>query len=258
MGGLRSFQPGTPAWVDLETAAGTTAASQFYCGLFGWRVLARHRPLEDYAGYWTFQQDGGDIGGLAPGQKTAWTMYVSVADIDLTADLVVDNGGTVLTWPIQVFDAGQAAVFADPSGARFAVWEPAVHTGADVIDVPNSFTWGELACRDVDAARKFYGAVFGWDATISPFAEASTYTEFARPEDGQPVAGMVQMNELWLDEVPAHWMVYFAVVDADATAARAEVLGGTVPVPPFDQPTKGRIAVLNDPDGGYFSILQRP
>jgi uncharacterized protein len=257
MGGLRTFEPGTPAWVDLETAAGTTEASRFYCGLFGWRVMARHRPLDDYAGYWIFQQDGGDIGGIAPGKQPGWTVYVSVADVDSTADAVVAGGGTVVTWPMQVFDAGRLAVFTDPTGARFAAWEPEVHTGSDVMDIPNSFTWSELACRDVESATRFYNTVFGWEATTSPFAGGSTYTEFRRPGAEVAVAGMVQMNEMWPDDVPAHWMVYFAVADTDATAARADELGGKVGVPPFDLPGVGRAAVLSDPEGGYFSILQR-
>jgi predicted enzyme related to lactoylglutathione lyase len=54
---------------------------------------------------------------------------------------------------------------------------------------------------------------------------------------------------------PNHWHVYFAIADADATAARATELGGSVLVPPFDTPV-GRIAVLRDPQGAVFSVLQ--
>ncbi|MGH9211407.1 MAG: VOC family protein [Acidimicrobiales bacterium] len=257
MGGLRSYKPGTPAWVDLETTLGTTTASRFYCGLFGWRVLARHRPLEDYAGYWIFQQDGGDIGGLAPGRQPGWTVYVSVSDIDAAADQVVESGGAILAWPMQVFDAGRLAVFTDPLGARFAVWEAEAHTGSDIVDVPNSFTWSELVCRDIDAAKRFYNTMFGWEATTWPYGEESTYTEFFRPGADHAVAGMLQMNEMWPEDTPAHWMVYFAVADTDATAARADELGGKVSVAPFDLPKVGRVAVLNDAEGAAFSVLQR-
>jgi predicted enzyme related to lactoylglutathione lyase len=118
-------------------------------------------------------------------------------------------------------------------------------------------TWVELACRDVDQATAFYAGVLGWQATTRPFGEGSTYTDLSRGDDGQKVAGIVQMNELWPPEVPAHWMLYFAVADTDATAARADQLGGKVGVQPFDMPGVGRAAMLNDPDGGYFSILQR-
>jgi hypothetical protein len=51
-------------------------------------------------------------------------------------------------------------------------------------------------------------------------------------------------------------MIYFAVADTDLTAARAAKLGGTVSVEPFDLFNVGRVAVLNDPEGASFSILQ--
>jgi len=55
-------------------------------------------------------------------------------------------------------------------------------------------------------------------------------------------------------DLPSHWMVYFAVDDTDATAARVTELGGVVSVPPFDAPV-GKMAVVNDPDGNAFSII---
>lgn len=50
-------------------------------------------------------------------------------------------------------------------------------------------------------------------------------------------------------------MVYFAVDDADATAARATELGGSVSVPATDTPF-GRFAVLNDPQSAFFSVIR--
>ena len=52
-------------------------------------------------------------------------------------------------------------------------------------------------------------------------------------------------------DAPAHWSVTFAVADADAAAARATELGGTVIVPPFDAPWV-RMTVLADPQGATF------
>jgi predicted enzyme related to lactoylglutathione lyase len=63
------------------------------------------------------------------------------------------------------------------------------------------------------------------------------------------------MTDDWPAEIPPHWMPYFAVDDADATAARAPELGGNTNVPPNDIPP-GRIAVLSDPAGAHFSIIQ--
>jgi uncharacterized protein len=121
----------------------------------------------------------------------------------------------------------------------------------------NSFTWGELLCRDIVAAKDFYGAVFGWEGRTRAVAEGSTYTEFFVPEVDQAVAGMVQMNQLWPEDVPPHWMLYFAVADTDEIVRRVGQLGGTVSVAPSDRADVGRIAVLKDAEGAVFSVLQR-
>ena len=55
--------------------------------------------------------------------------------------------------------------------------------------------------------------------------------------------------------VPAHWRVTFAVEDADATARRADALGGQVVVPPFDAPWV-RMTVITDPQGATFIASQ--
>ena len=75
------------------------------------------------------------------------------------------------------------------------------------------------------------------------------------PGSDTKLAGMVQMNEQWPEEIPAHWMAYFAVVDADAAARKVAELGGTVSVEPFDLPDVGRIAVVNDLEGAVFSVM---
>ena len=65
---------------------------------------------------------------------------------------------------------------------------------------------------------------------------------------------MQRVGDMWPDDIPHNWMVYLAVADADASAARCAELGGAVPVPPPDIPP-GRFAVLNDTQGAHFSIL---
>jgi predicted enzyme related to lactoylglutathione lyase len=82
----------------------------------------------------------------------------------------------------------------------------------------------------------------------------SSYTEWKL--GGGSVAGMMPMDDSFPAEVPAHWRVYFAVDDADATAARATELGGAVHVPPMDIPGQGRFAALADRDGAMFSVIK--
>jgi predicted enzyme related to lactoylglutathione lyase len=256
---LHGADRGAPAWVDLGTTAGTATAARFYCGLFGWSVVARHRPLDDSIGYWTFRQGGRDVGGLAPAKEATWTVYIAVADVDATAGTVADNGGEVLVGPMTV-EAGRMAVCADPCGASFVVWQPDRDAGADAgieaEDEADSFTAYQLACRDVERAKRFYGAVFGWDAKTTPLAGGSSYTEFVLTGTERRVAGMVEMDERWQAGGPARWMFHLEVRDTDRTAARAAELGGRVSVAPFDLPHVGRLAVLNDPERAVFSVLQ--
>lgn len=257
MGSSRRHPPGTPAWVNLQTAIGPLEASRFYCSLFGWRVLALHRPMDDASGWWIFRLDDQDIGDLGPGPNPLWTMTIAVDDADVTARAVVDHGGGISLWPTPYFGTGRMAICSDPLGARFAIWEAAGHLSPDVRDEPGSFTWCELTCRDVEVAKEFYATVFKWESTFPPFLEGSGYSVFSRAGVERPVAGMLHMDELWLEDVPPHWMIYFAVTDTDRTAARAAELGGSVAVEPFDLLNVGRVAVLNDPEGASFSILQR-
>lgn len=257
MGSAPIYPPGTPAWVNLQTPAGPLVASRFYCALFGWTMLARHRPMDDASGWWVFRLDGRDVGDVGPGRQPTWTMNIAVDDADTTARAVVDHGGAVSLWPTRYFDAGRMAICTDPLGARFALWESAGNLTPDVMHEPGSFTWCELTCRDIELAKPFYSAVFGWEAKSPPFGEGSGYSLFSLPGVEMPVGGMVQMDDLWPDDIAPHWMIYFAVADTEHTTARAVELGGSVTVEPFELFNVGLVAVLNDPEGASFSVLQR-
>lgn len=249
MGYGEAFEPGQPAWIDLESTAGTIATQTFYCRLFAWRVSARHRPLDDNTGYWIFHQDDLAVGGVAPGQQPMWSMYISTVDIAATVRDVAKQGGKVLTRPTAVWTAGTMAVCLDPLGARFALWQPGDDAGAEVMGKPNSFSWGELSSPDVVEAERFYNSVFGWEAKSD-----GEYTEFVLPSAGCSVTGMIPTQG---SEPPA-WMVYFAVADVDAIATRTAALGGTVVTAPHPHPTLGRTATLQDPSGAPFAIAQHP
>ncbi len=54
------------------------------------------------------------------------------------------------------------AVFTDPEGAAFCVWQAKEHKGARVVNEQGSLNFNGLATRDVEGAKAFYGSVFGW------------------------------------------------------------------------------------------------
>jgi uncharacterized protein len=251
---VSEHRPGTPSWVDLASPD-PDASERFYGGLFGW-TATETGPVEETGGYKMLELDGRNAAGLGPvqaeGQPAMWTTYVATADADATAAKVREAGGDLIMEPFDVLGAGRMAVFADTAGAVISVWQPQTHPGAGVVNDPGSVCWNELATRDIDAAKRFYEAVFGWQGETSAYGDTS-YTEWKL--DGRTVGGMIQMNEQWPAEIPPHWMVYFAVDDVDAAAAKAADLGGRIAVEPSDTPA-GRFSVLNDPHGAVFSIIK--
>jgi predicted enzyme related to lactoylglutathione lyase len=146
------------------------------------------------------------------------------------------------------------AVFSDPAGAAFGVWQPAEHKGFQVRNEPGTVCWHELMTTDVAASSGFYPAVFGWTvASHGPAEGPGGYTEFRIGE--KMIAGMMAKPPMMPAEVPPHWGLYFAVDDADAAAAKVTELGGKVLMGPMDiEP--GRVVAVADTAGATFTLLK--
>jgi predicted enzyme related to lactoylglutathione lyase len=246
-----SFEPGTPSWIDIGTDV--ESAQVFYGGLFGWVGMGAG-PVEDTGGYGFFLKGDKMVAGYGPQMNPGppvWTTYVSVADADETLKKVEAASGTVVVPPMDVLTAGRMAVFQDPQGAFISVWQPGDHKGAQLVNEPGTLSWTELATRDVEGSKAFYGSVFGWKA-VTHGEGPGGYTEFSLP-GGDSIAGMMEMTEA-MAAVPPHWLVYFAVDDTDATVARSQELGGSVLMAPMDI-AQGRIAVLTDSKGAAFAVI---
>jgi uncharacterized protein len=253
---MPDYAPGTPSWVELSSPDPDGSAA-FYRDVLGWS--ATEPGGAETGGYRMFQCDGKNVAGLMghtqEGQPTAWATYVSVADADETAQKVQAAGGTLMMGPVDVMDLGRMAMFADPTGAVFGVWQPKAFAGADLVNEPVSLVWSEVHTRDTDTDKTFYNSVFGWSAGKPSFEGApDTYTVWQL--GGKNVGGMMQMVEgMFPPDTPPHWSVAFAVADADATVAKARERGGTVVAEPVDMPI-GRFAAIVDPQGAWFTIMQ--
>jgi predicted enzyme related to lactoylglutathione lyase len=266
------YPAGVPCWVDT-TQPDPEAAAEFYGGLFGWE-LEDIMPPDAPGKYLIGRLDGGDVAAVSARPEGAppgavWNTYVWVDSADETASKVRDAGGQVVGDPFDVMDAGRMAVLQDPEGATFCAWQANQHRGAQVVNEHGSLNFNGLNTRDVDGAKRFYGAVFGWTTLDLGGAEMWTlpgygdYLERDNPglrertvEAGAPaefadvVAAITPIAEDQAD-APPHWSVTFAVDDADAAASKAAELGGKVIAPPFDAPWV-RMTVLSDPAGATF------
>jgi uncharacterized protein len=121
---------------------------------------------------------------------------------------------------------------------------------------PGTFCWVGLATSDVAAAKAFYGSLFGWEVKDLEAGAAGAYATLRR--GGSEVAILYrQQPEARAAGAPPHWTSYISVEDADATAARAEELGGTAVFrAPFDVLDAGRVAAIRDPTGAIVSLWQ--
>ncbi|AVV42090.1 VOC family protein [Streptomyces sp. ID05-04B] len=107
--------------------------------------------------------------------------------------------------------------------------------------------WVDAQLPDVDAGKRFYGELFGWD-----FEEAYGSAVWARL-DGARVAGLAHKTD---GRMPTVWTVYFATPDAQATARRIQRAGGQMVTAPLPVDGAGSAALAADPEGAVFGLWQ--
>jgi uncharacterized protein len=169
------------------------------------------------------------------------------------AQKVEDAGGKLLVEPRDVLDQGRMAFFSDPTGAALGVWQAKAHKGAEIVSEPGATAWHQLNTREPEQASDFYREVFDWDHERVDTGGAD-YWEWRL--DGKSVGGMFRMGEDFPDDLPAHWIVYFAVEDADAATEQARQGGAQVRAEPFDNEA-GRFAILTDPQGAALAVIHQ-
>jgi predicted enzyme related to lactoylglutathione lyase len=244
---------GTPGWVDLNVPD-REKAMEFYGPLLGWDLQV---GPEEYGYYTMALVDGRPVTAInqmqpdQQGMPPSWTTYLAVSDMDKIITAITEAGGEILMPPLDVLTQGTVAIAADPTGAVFGLWQAGDHVGTQVVGRPGTLAWNEVMTRDFAAAKAFYTAVFGYGIDDMS-GEGFTYAVLT--VDGHAVGGLGQLPEDTPAQVPSNWGVYFAVEDADASAARISELGGTVLTPPFDSP-HGRLAVVTDNQGVGFCVI---
>ncbi|MER7545422.1 VOC family protein [Actinomadura sp.] len=251
---VTSFAPGFPTWAELASPD-PERSKDFYCDLFGWYSYTLTSDMGEYEMFTLGGVQGPEVAGMQTladdSLPSSWTCYFRTADMAASLDAVRRAGGLVLVDSLDVADLGQLSVCSDPEGADFALWYPYHLQGAGVVDEPAAMCWVELACRDIEGARRFYGEVFGWRSVERDY-HRPVYINWKVGD--WSVAGMVPMDEHWPPGYPAHWIPYFWVSDCDESAAAAAELGGRVHIPPTDI-KPGRFSVITDPTDARLALL---
>jgi predicted enzyme related to lactoylglutathione lyase len=247
VGTRAEYSSGTFCWADLATPD-VESAKAFYGGLFGWEF--EHTDSGDAPAYILARRDGARVAALheATNQPPHWNNYVTVEDADLVAQRAQELGGSVFAGPLDVLPAGRMAAISDPQGAMVIAWKPAGLIGAEVVNEPGAMAWNDLLTNDVDSAREFYIALFGW--TVDPVPESSGRYWVIKGREGSN-GGMMPLPA---EGMPPFWQPYFAIESLEAAQSKLRDLGGRVLTEPITVPSGAFVAVL-DPHGAAFSLL---
>ncbi len=246
---------GAPSWTDLWTSD-VEGSARFYAGLFGWEAQA---PNPEFGGYFMFTRSGVPVaGGRGPDNPAdnSWRIDLAVADAAASVKRAESAGAQVLAPAHAVADLGVQAVFHDPTGAHFGIWQAGNFPGFTVLGEHGAPSWFELMTRDHPAAVAFYGSALGCDLATLSDTDEFRYSVLRDPE-GNQVAGIMDARSFLPDGVGAHWRIYWEVDDVDSSAATAAELGGSVIAEPYDTPY-GRLAVASDPAGALFCLRTGP
>jgi uncharacterized protein len=247
---------GKVIWADLVTPD-IAGAKRFYGELFGWSFNDIHTGDSDYA---VAMLDGRPVGGLfqravrsGEQRQPAWLTFISVPDVFAAQRNILAHGGKLLKPPRIYPNRGRQAVFTDPQGAVFAVLQSSSGDPQDVLAAPGEWIWSSVLTRDPEPEAAFYQNVFGYDVFEIPSDDGSTHLllstdDYARASLNRLPAGAGSRHP--------HWLNFVRVISATDTAAKLEALGGRVLVKPFPDRHGGLVAVVADPAGAPFGLLE--
>ena len=244
--------PGKMVFAELVTPD-LAAAENFYGGLLGWTF--RDVPVQDTR-YAEALLDGRNVAGLVErplppgsGRHPAWLTFLSTSDVAATVERARARGARILYPATDHPGFGQEAVLADPGDAVFAVIASASGDPPDQLVAVGDWIWSALLTPSADAEAAFYQDILGYqiypDAPGHMILAAGGYARFA-------IAPLPPTAH----SARSRWINLVRVADVDASAALAARLGGRVLVPPHTDRNGQQVALLADPQGAVFGIMQ--
>ncbi len=247
-------------WSELMTPD-TKGAERFYSSVVGWKPEPYGgNPGVHYTVWKTGEEGIGGMMELTPEMKAAgvppnWMVYVGVRDADGTVAKAQSLGAKVEVPPQDIPEVGRFAVLTDPQGAAFAILQPngPEPKGPETAPAPGEISWRELATTDLEGAKAFYSAPFGWEmGKPNDMGPMGVYQEYGR--FGRSLGGMYKKPADM--PAPPHWLVYAKVPDIQASVDAVKSQGGQVLHGPAEVPGGDVIAQVRDPQGAVFALHQ--
>ncbi len=252
-----SRSAGKFAWAELLTSGVPGELAPFYADVLGW--TAETVGEGDYA-YVRLSHLGRPVAGIAhradaePGVRRArWVAFLSVADVAESVRRVTEAGGRVLapaaTWP----GRGEQAVVADAEGVALGLLAMQGEAENEYAAEEGEWMWPLLLTRRPDTALGFYRAALGYD--VAPEGRTPLFqADFIFARGVRARAGVMLMPARTGGR--AGWLGLVRVGGLEATLAKVRARDGRVLQGPTDDLIGGRVAVVADPRGGVFGLVQ--
>ena len=176
-------------------------------------------------------------------------------DVNAAEKVALQNAAKVLFEPHSIPDRGREAVFADPQGAVFAVLASSSGDPPDVLAAPGEWIWISLITRDPDTATAFYQGLFDYEVFELPASEGVQHLLLASDNYARASVNTLPANR---PNAHPHWLNYVRVEDTVKMTAKVVALGGRVLVEPRIDRHGGKVAVVADPLGAPFGLLEWP
>ena len=235
------------------------AAEQFYSGLFGWTFRDIQSGRTEYTGAFLNDHLVADLiqKPVPAGEhrQPAWLTFISAPDVDAAKDIAVKNGAKLLFGPRNITDRGREAVLADPQGAVFALLASSSGDSSDVLAGPGEWIWSSLITRDPDTDAAFYQKLFNYEVFDLSSDNKAGHLLLA---SGNYARGSVNVLPTKNIHSHPHWLNFVHVENTDEAAAKVIALGGHVLVKPRVDRHGGIVAVVTDPQGAPFGLMEWP
>jgi uncharacterized protein len=247
---------GKVVWADLVTPD-LAAAERFYGALFGWTFQSIHAGDTDYA---VALLDGRPVGGLmqkpipaGEHRQSAWLTFISVRDVDTATRTALAHGAKVVSGTKSYPSRGRQAVFSDPEGAVFAVLASSSGDPPDFLAAPGEWIWSSLLSKDADTEAAFYQTIFGYDAFDLASDDGLEHVILSSDDYAR---GSVNAFPGDAARRHPHWLNFIRVDSTADAVAKVTAAGGRVLVEPHVDRHGGQVAVVADPAGAPFGLME--
>jgi predicted enzyme related to lactoylglutathione lyase len=248
--------PGKVVWADLVTPD-LAAAERFYGGLLGWTFQTVHTGDTEYA---IALAGGQPVGGLlqkpipaGEHRQSAWLTFIAVRDVDASKRVALAHGAKVLAdvrdYPLR----GRQAVLSDPEGAVFGILASSSGDSPDYLAAAGEWIWSSMLCKDPDAEAAFYQEMFGYDVFDLASDDGLTHLILSSDDYARASANSFPVDSM---RRHAHWLNFVRVASTADMLGKVVAAGGRVLVEPHIDRHGGLVAVVADPAGAPFGLME--